>query len=228
MFTRSGAHPQAAAVDRPAPARAAARRDRQALALAVAIGVLLGAVGRWSDHASEAWRLLFALGSPWVVAAFGVGLLSRAPRRGALLGAVALVVSVLAYYAIMRWVEQRGVGGYAAWMMVVWGAPAAAVGAVFGAAGAAARSARLRPAALALLGGTLAGEALLFLARASESGAARAVLLAQLALGVAAALGGWGRRPSARVAALAGGVALFALVADAAIRVAARRYGWGG
>jgi uncharacterized protein DUF6518 len=200
----------------------------RALALAVVLGVVLGGAGRWSDHAADPVRLLFALGSPWVVVGFGAGMLSRSARRGALLGAVALVVSVVAYYSIMYGVEDRGAGGYAARMMVVWGAPAAAVGALFGAAGAAAHTARLRPVALALLGGALAGEALLFLARAGETGASRAVLVAQLLLGGAVALAGWGRRPTARVAALAGGVALLALVADAAIRVAARRYGWGG
>ena len=199
-------------------------------AAAAGAGVALGLAGRLSDYASAAPRLVFVLGAPWVVLAFAIGMASRGRREGTLEAAGALALSVVVYYALMYGIEGRAGAGYAAAMTLMWGGLAVVVGALFGAAGAAFRHGadRARLLAVALLGGTLAGEATFFLVR-GQAGSRAAVLVVQLAAGVALPLAArpGRRRPLPALAAttvLAGA----ALVADAALRVAARRYGWGG
>jgi hypothetical protein len=213
----------------------------------VAAGSALGVIGRLSDGWSHQPRVLFALGSPWVVLAVLVGVLAPGRRRAPVLAAAALLVSVGVYYVVMAAVEQRVGPVYATAMIAGWGGLAVIVGAIFGAAGSALRGspplpaagppaapasraapaspAALRSAAAAFVGGTLAGEAVLFLARGNS---AVALLLAQLAVGLAVAIGL--ARPARRTQLLAL-TAVFAgvtFVIDAGARLVMARYGWGG
>ena len=77
-------------------------------------------------------------------------------------------------------------------MTIVWSPPAAAAGALFGAAGATWRDAaaqpRLRALAGALVPATLAGEALLLASRWEDRPGAAAALSAELMLAAAASL----------------------------------------
>ena len=194
--------------------------------LAVAAGAALGIVGRVSDYLGPEARLLFALGAPWFVVAFAVGAALREPVAGAATGALALAVSVGVYYAVMLAVERRTGHGYAASMSVLWGAAAVPCGLAFGALGATAWSRQRRGVALALLGGTLAGEALLFLAVGS-AGDAESVLAGELAIGTAVVLAA-ARPPRARLLTLGAAAALAAASADGAVRAVMRAHGWGG
>jgi Family of unknown function (DUF6518) len=194
--------------------------------VSVAAGTVLGAVGRLSDQWPHEPRLLFALGAPWLVAAFAVGALSRDWRLGALSGALSLALSVLVYYAVMYLVEQRAGAGYALRMTVLWGGAATLVGAALGAAGASARGAnRLWPTAL--LGGALAGEGLLFLMR-GETGSAATLLLVLVVTGLTLPLIAGPRNRRSELLAATTTLALTALVIDAGLRIVMRRYGWGG
>ena len=193
-------------------------------AVTIAAAVALGLVGQSARdlHGPDA-ALLFALGGPWVVTAFGVA----AFTRSAVAGALACALSVPVYYAVMLFVEGRAHPGYAVSMSVLWGVAAVACGALFGWLGAAARdrSGRGRAVAVAVLGGTLAGEAALFLALHPRGGSP--VLVAELAAGMAlvgAAV--WPGRAHALAAATA--AAGVAAVADGALRLAMRAQGWGG
>jgi hypothetical protein len=179
-------------------------------------------VGRLSDGWSPSLRLLFALGSPWVLSAAGIGLLARERRSGAIAGAVALGLSVLVYYVVMAGIEHRVSWHYSAAMIAGWGSLAVAVGAMFGATGTTLGS--RSPTAAALLGGVLAGEALLFLAHRNTD----AVLLAQLGAGAALVLAGVLGERRIRPLAMAASIATAAFCIDAATRIVMRRYGWGG
>ena len=195
----------------------------KAAAVTIAAAVALGLIGQVSDHHGPDAALLFALGGPWVVTAFAVGALTRSTVAGTL----ACALSVPVYYIVMLLVERRGHPGYAMSMIALWGGAAVACGALFGWLGAAARerSGRGRAAAVAVLGGTLAGEAALFLALHARAGSP--VLVAELAAGMAlvgAAV--WPARAHAlAVATVAAGTAA---VADGALRLAMRTQGWGG
>jgi len=185
-------------------------------------------LGRVSDYLGPELRLLFVLGAPWFLVAFGVGALLRKPVAGAAGGALALAVSVAVYYAIMLTVERRAGHGYAAAMTVLWGGAAVLCGMLFGAAGAAAVSERAghRGAALTLLGGTLAGEALLFIASGRVE-AGGSVLACELAIGAGLVLAA--SRPSrVRLMTLGATAALAAASADGLLRVVMRAHGWGG
>src|SRR4051794_5435881 len=96
--------------------------SRAAVATASAIGggVILGTAGRASDYLGPELRLLFALGAPWFVVAWGVGAMRRRPLEGAALGALALAVSVIVYYALMLTVEHRCGPAYATNMTLLW------------------------------------------------------------------------------------------------------------
>jgi hypothetical protein len=197
--------------------------------LVVAVGCGLGAVGRLSDGWPHAPRALFALGAPWIVAAAVVGVVTDGRRRAALAGASALVISVAVYYAVMTLLERRVSAGYAIAMTVGCGSMAAVVGGVFGAAGACLGldSARARSVAAALLGGALAGEALLFLLRGA-SGEAALLLASQAAVGIAGALALAEPRWRVRAFGVTATLAAIACFADAAARLIMHRYGWGG
>jgi hypothetical protein len=199
------------------------------LALVTLVAALaLGIAGRASDYGPADVTFLFALGSPWVLAAFAVGACARRPRDGAVAGAAALSLSVAVYYALMYTVEQRAGEDYAAAMTILWGGLGLACGALFGTAGSLLRSrdVRRRGLAAAVLGGTLAGEALLFLLLGRPH---PEILTVQLAVGCLIPLLAAGApRRVPPVAAATAAVALAALVADASLRVLARMGGWGG
>jgi hypothetical protein len=112
-------------------------------------------------------------------------------------------------------------------MTVLWGASAVPCGALFGAIGGAVTSGRdhLRAAALTLLGGSLAGEALLFLAFGRHD---PAVLVCELALGAALLLLAARHRPRAAVLAAGTSIAFLAAFADGLLRLVIRARGWGG
>ena len=192
-------------------------------------GVTLGVLGRLSDYAFEPVRVAFVLGAPWIVVAVGVGAVAHEPRRGLELGALALLISVVVYYAVMTVVEHHVSRRYGLAMAVGWGALAVAVGAIFGALGAALRAGPPPTRALAavLVGAVLSGEALLFLLRGADSQFAVA-LGAQLGLGAATVAIAARRESSAPLLALAVVVAASAFVLDLGARIALRRYGWGG
>jgi hypothetical protein len=194
------------------------------LAVVLASGVALGVIGRLSDGWPDDLRVLFALGSPWVAVAVLVGASEPGRRRAAVAAAAALLLSVVVYYVVMAGVERRVGPVYATAMIAGWGGLAVVVGAVFGAAGSALRAPAAAPAA-ALIGGALAGEALLFLAHGSS---ATALLLGQLALGLTIAIGFAPPERRARLFALTAAIAGASFVIDAAARLAMRRYGWGG
>lgn len=204
------------------------RRPALAVAAALGAGVALGISGRVSDYLGPELRLLFALGAPWFLVAFAVGTATRRPATGAACGALAQAVSVAVYYAVMLTVERRTGHGYAVSMTVLWGAAAVLCGAVFGAAGAAAAGGEggLRGAALALLGGTLAGEAVLFIALGG-AGAGSSVLLCELAVGAGLVLTS-SRPPRPYLVALGATAAVAAAAADGVLRAVMRARGWGG
>ena len=204
--------------------------SRFALGVAAALlaGVALGASGRASDYLGPELRLIFALGAPWFIVAFGVGAVPRGPVSGAVCGAVALALSVAVYYGLMLTVERRGGHGYAASMTVLWGSAAALCGLAFGALGAAAaaRDGPLRGVALALLGGTLAGEAVLFIVLGGVD-AGRWVLVCELAAGAGLVLTA-SRPPRRLLVALGASAAVAATSADGVLRTVMRAHGWGG
>jgi hypothetical protein len=201
-------------------------RAAVATAWAIGAGVILGIAGRASDYLGPELRLLFALGAPWFVVAWGVGALRRRPLEGAALGALALAVSVIVYYALMLTVEHRCGPAYATNMTLLWGVSAALCGVPFGAAGAAATSGngRLRLGAITLLGGALAGEALLFLSLGRQG---TAVLIGELVVGATLVLTA-SRPPRATVLTAGASVAFLAAAADGFLRVLIRARGWGG
>jgi Family of unknown function (DUF6518) len=197
-------------------------------AVALAGGVALGVAARASNYGGGDLTLLFVLGAPWLVVAFGAGASARTPAVGALAGAVALTVAVAVYYALMLRVEGRASPHYALGMTVLWGAAGAAVGALFGAAGATLRKGSLsRAVGFTVLGGALAGEAAFFLARRGIEAPGGAVLAGELVAGVLLVLvAAWPRR--SRVLALGATVAVAAGVDDGALRALMRTKGWGG
>jgi hypothetical protein len=193
-------------------------------AIAFGVGTGLGVIGRLSDYLDPELVLLFALAAPWVVAGFVTGMAASRPLEGAVAGAAALGLSVAVYYALMPFVERRAGPHHAFAMTVLWGTGAVACGAAFGALGATVR--RYRPAA-ALLGGALAGEAILFLLLHGDAGPRAVVLGVELVAGVAVVLAAARGRPLTALP-LAGAMAACFAVADGAARVFMRTKGWGG
>jgi hypothetical protein len=199
------------------------------LRAALVAGIALGLVGRLSDYAAYPVRAAFVLGAPWIVTAVCIGLFARDRREGLRAGALGLAVSVVVYYALMTAVEHNVSGRYAVAMALGWGVVALAIGALFGVAGAdlQSRSASTRARAAVLIGGALAGEALLFLLRGVPTSFAL-VLAAQLILGIAVVVTVAGSHRSLRLLAVTAAVATSALVIDLAVRDVLRVYGWGG
>ena len=196
--------------------------------VALLAGIALGVTGRVSDHLGPDAALLFALGGPWFVVAFAVGAAARSPVAGAIGGAVALAVSVAVYYALMLAIERRGGQAYAMSMTLLWGGAAVPCGVLFGAAGGLWRGRRddLRAAGLALLGGALGGEALLFLARGGASSSGW-VLPCELLGGIALVLSASRTAPRLPVT-IGTTAAAFSASAGGALRLLMRAQGWGG
>jgi Family of unknown function (DUF6518) len=199
-----------------------------ALGLAGRLAVRAGAhLPRGGDELAALGRAAVALGAPWLAVAWAVGTLAESPARAALSGGAGLALGTFAWYAL-----SAAAGGPAedyASLALAWAGVALAAGALFGLAGAAYRRGGrgLRTAALGLVVGTLAGEALL-LATEWSSRAGRAALAAELA--VAAAVLVLGARRTAPVAALLLGALVAVGVAgvEDAVRDALRLAGWRG
>jgi hypothetical protein len=205
------------------------------LALAAAFG--LGIAGRIAVHAgaqlphggelAALGRATVALGAPWLAVAWAVGALAGSPARAALGGGAGLALGTFAWYALTT--ATGGPAADAARLAAVWAVVALAAGAGFGVAGAAyAHGGRLtRTAALAVLCGTLAGEALLLFAEWT-SRAGRAALAVELA--AAAAVLAFGIRRTAPLLAvlLAAVVAVGVAGAEDTVRDALRLAGWRG
>jgi hypothetical protein len=196
---------------------------------AVSAGLLLGLLGRLSDYSPQPVRAVFVLGAPWVVLGVAVGFVARDRRDAFHGGAIALVASVLAYYAIMTVVEDRVSPGYGVAMVFGWGVPAAGVGALFGTAGCLLRTGSWtrRRATAGVIGGVLAGEATSFLLR-NPPPALEAVAVAELAAGAAVVFLATRYQRSSWVLFPAAIATAIALVLNIAVRAGLHVYGWGG
>lgn len=191
------------------------RPPLDSFAFALAAGALLGVATRLVYELPHEWWWLAKVGMPWLATAFAVATVTARPRRGALLGAAALVAATLVYYAILGlvqhryWVSPLGLG----WLWV-----AVPGGALFGALGAAWRGGRLPVLSVAVLTASFAGEGLLFGLLVHHPGQAGTWLVAvALALPVAM-LRGVSER--VRALALAGVLAGAAIAAEGAVLVA--------
>jgi len=135
------------------------------LGFAVAIGALWGVACWWGDGSSLTFvRGLANTAGPWLLIAFAAGARSRDAVPGAVLGALALLAVIGAYYLSLELFDSEVAsgritldGGSA------WAVAALPVGAVFGLCGAAWRAGFATPLAVGLLGGALFGEGLALL-----------------------------------------------------------------
>jgi hypothetical protein len=124
----------------------------------------VGIATRLVYHAPSEVVFVHKLGAPWLAAAFAAGALSTRPAGGALQGALALVVAVLAYYALPEIVSHPYPGSR---IGVGWVWVAVPAGCVFGGAGAVwRRGGGWASAAAALLVAAFLGEAAIWFGRA--------------------------------------------------------------
>jgi hypothetical protein len=126
------------------------------VAIAVGAGTALGVASFAGLRLGGAW--LSNLGGVWFATAFAVAAGCRRLRDGVGLATLTLVAGTIAYYALRVAGGSQGVPE----RMTFWLLVAALGGPAFGVAGVLWRTqgARVRLAAMALLSGTLAGEAL--------------------------------------------------------------------
>jgi hypothetical protein len=153
----------------------------------IGCGVMIGLLGQAGEKVPGAPAYITALGAPWMLLAFALGALARKPLLGALAGAAALVIGTEAYYLAQIALTDGRTIFYATAMGIGWGAASAVAGAIAGAIGGwwrSERSERERSIAGALPGALLTGEALL-LSREWTAPAARALVGAELLIGVA-------------------------------------------
>ena len=141
--------------------RSQERSGRRPFAVAAIVGVGLGVFSILADGIVD-WRAFVILGnlaSPWGLAAFLIGLRTTSLRKGALAGALALLLGVATYYV---GVALRGYvfGGANA----VWTVVAVVAGPIMGQSGAAVSARRERPpvAAVAAPAAMLLAEAIFF------------------------------------------------------------------
>jgi hypothetical protein len=201
-------------------------------AFVLASGVAVGLAGRASDHtASPLLHWAGTLGGPWLLAAFVLGAVAGAPRRGAVAGAVALAVGVITYYAVFRLVEGQTTTVYALVVGAAWTLGALPIGACFGWAGGAwRRTGGSRWAGV--IAGALVGESLLLWLQGQVVGGvwrqpeAVTALQVQAVIGVVAATA-LARRPG-QALAWTGAVALGVVVAETVVRQTLRVTGWAG
>ena len=138
----------------------AARTIAGALLLGVALGVFSFVGDLLTGDSPEI--VLNALANafgPWVVIAFVAGIVAARPTAGAWAGPLALMVAVVAYYAVFLVVWSDRLADVRI-TIVVWLAAALVAGAIFGTAGGAwSAEPRWRPLATALLCAGLLAEA---------------------------------------------------------------------
>jgi hypothetical protein len=208
-----------------------------ALGLGVAARYAAGAglIARAGPIAEPVGKLgpwLIALGAPWLAVAWALGALARRVDAGAIAGALALAGGTGAWYAFTVWELGRTALGYALPVSMAWAAAALVAGAAFGAAGALWRSGETdlaRALGAAVLAACLIGEAVL-LETTWGGRAARAVLTAELLVGLAVPVVLLRGRRRALMLALGLTVvlALVAAGAESLVRDALRDVGWGG
>jgi len=209
-----------------------------ALLLALGAALFLGVAGRVAVHAGarlphggdelEALgRAAVSLGGPWLAVAWAVGTLAGSPARAAVSGGAGLALGTFCWYALST-VAGGPAEDYAR-VAAAWAVVALFAGAFFGLAGCAyARGGpRLRAAALALVAGTLAGEALLLFGEWTGR-AGRAALAVELAAAVAVLAVGARRTALVVAVVLAGVVAVVVAGAEDAVRDTLRLAGWRG
>jgi hypothetical protein len=218
-----------------------AQIPRRPVLLAVVAAGGLGVAGRVAVHAGAALphgaaieaigHTAVALGAPWLAVAWLVGAMSGSRPRGAAGGAAALVLGTGGWYLLTVVAAASGWAAvsYAGPLVVAWGAVALCSGAVFGFAGAAWRDGDrgVRAAAVALLAGALAGEALLLM-REWSGRAAGVVLAGELAAGLALVLLARRRAPLGLTLALFAIATLTVAETEGIVRDALRLAGWAG
>ena len=162
----------------------------RAVLLAVAAGAALGFAGQTGSDLHPGLRWVVALGVPWLLTAFFAGAIVGDRLRGAIAGALSLVIGTVAYYALRVALGEGGPLHAAdalrgAVIVAGWCAAAIGGGAAFGLAGALWRSggALATVAGSALVSGALVGEALLLTQEWTGRGA-QLVLAAELVAGV--------------------------------------------
>lgn len=140
------------------------------LGFAVAVGALWGAACWWGDGSSLTFvRLLANTAGPWLLIAFVAGARSRAVVPGAVLGALALLVAILAYYLALEFLDtEQAADRISLDAGRSWAVAALPVGALFGLCGAAWRAGFALPLAIGILGGALFGEGLALLSDGVE------------------------------------------------------------
>jgi len=213
-------------------------RPPSALLLALGAALFLGVAGRIAVHAgarlphggdelAALGRAAVALGAPWLAVAWAVGTLAGSPGRAALSGGAGLVLGTFCWYGLST-VTGGPAEDYAR-VAAVWAVVALAAGGAFGWAGEVyARGAQqARTAALALVAGTLAGEALLLFGEWTGR-AGRAALAVELAVAVAVLALGARRTAPVLALLLAALVAVGVAGAEDAVRDTLRLAGWRG
>jgi hypothetical protein len=213
-------------------------RPPSALLLALGAALFLGVAGRIAVHAgarlphggdelAALGRAAVALGAPWLAVAWAVGTLAGSPGRAALSGGAGLALGTVCWYALST-VTGGPAEDYAR-VAAVWAVVALAAGGAFGWAGAvyARGGKQARTAALALVAGTLAGEALLLFGEWTGR-AGRAALAVELAAAVAVLALGARRTAPVLGLLLAALVAVGVAGAEDAVRDTLRLAGWRG
>ena len=121
--------------------------SRRLWLVSVVVGVGLGVFSQLADGiiGGRIFGLLGNIASPWGLAAFFVGRLTTSPKRGALAGALTLVVGVAVYY-LFGAVRGYDVGA----LDLVWTTVALVAGPIMGWSGAAISSEPERPPLLAV------------------------------------------------------------------------------
>jgi uncharacterized protein DUF6518 len=186
---------------------------RRETVVTIVAAFLLGAVDLLLQKSLPyPWANLANSSAVWALAAFGLGLWVRSPWwRAALAGVVLLVLAVPSYYMTATLVQNDAIANVWAPSSLLWMAFGALAGAVFGTAGAWARTAGWRPVVgIALPGAVLFAEAFVGLRRDGSADYRRDNLwtaLIDLALGVLVIMFA-GRTARQRLTALAAAVPL--------------------
>jgi hypothetical protein len=151
-----------------APA-AAGDRSWRAFAIPIGLGIGLGVFSLVGDSLPDDAPTILLNGlanatALWTLTAFACGVLVRRIRWGALAGALALLLAVIAYYVAFRFVWGDRLADVRI-QAIVWLVAAIAAGSIMGAAGGlqAQPEPRRRALGLALVGGALVAEAVYFL-----------------------------------------------------------------
>jgi hypothetical protein len=199
--------------------------------LVVGCGVAIGLAGQAGDKVPGAPAYITALGAPWMLLAFSLGALARKPLLGALAGGAALVIGTEAYYLAQIALTDGRTIFYATAMGIGWGGSAAIAGALAGSVGGWWRSEcseQERSVAGALPGALLTGEALL-LSQEWTAPAARALVAAELMLGIGLLWLHIGTSRRVFVAAVAAcGLTMAVVLGEHSVRETLHAAGWNG